>query len=47
MKKAVVLRNIAVHNYQAINWQIAHVIATRHMSNFIAFAAVVVELIAT
>ena len=43
MKKAVGFRNIAVHNYEAIDWQIAHAIATRNMSDFAAFAAAVVE----
>lgn len=43
MKKAVGFRNIAVHNYEAIDWQIAHAIATRHMSDFTAFATAVVE----
>jgi uncharacterized protein YutE (UPF0331/DUF86 family) len=43
MKKAVGFRNIAVHNYEAIDWQIAHAIATRHMSDFVAFATAVVE----
>ena len=43
MKKAVGFRNIAVHNYEAIDWQIAHAIATRHMSDFAAFASAVVE----
>lgn len=43
MKKAVGFRNIAVHNYEAIDWQIAHAIATRHVDDFAAFAAAVVE----
>ena len=43
MKKAVGFRNIAVHNYEAIDWQIAHVIDTPHMSDFTAFATAVVE----
>lgn len=43
MKKAVGFRNIAVHNYEAIDWQIAHIIATRHMNDFAAFANAVVE----
>ena len=43
MKKAVGFRNIAVHNYEAIDWRIAHAIATRHMSDFVAFAKAVVE----
>lgn len=42
MKKAVGFRNIAVHNYEAMNWEIAHAIATRHMDDFAAFAAAVV-----
>lgn len=42
MKKAVGFRNIAVHNYEAINWEIAHAIATRHVSDFAAFAVAVV-----
>lgn len=43
MKKAVGFRNIAVHNYEAIDWQIAHAIATRHMEDFTAFVAAVVD----
>lgn len=42
MKKAVGFRNIAVHNYEAIDWEIAHAIATHHVSDFAAFAAAVV-----
>jgi uncharacterized protein YutE (UPF0331/DUF86 family) len=42
MKKAVGFRNIAVHNYEAIDWEITHAIATRHMSDFAAFASAVV-----
>jgi uncharacterized protein YutE (UPF0331/DUF86 family) len=42
MKKAVGFRNIAVHNYEAIDWEITHAIASRHMSDFAAFAAAVV-----
>ena len=42
MKKAVGFRNIAVHNYEAIDWEITHAIATRHLSDFAAFAAAVV-----
>lgn len=43
MKKAVGFRNIAVHNYEAINWEITHAIATRHLDDFAAFATSVVE----
>ena len=42
MKKAVGFRNIAVHNYEAIDWEITHAIASRHMNDFTAFAAAVV-----
>lgn len=41
-KKAVGFRNIAVHNYETIDWHIAHVIATRHVKDFAAFAVAVV-----
>jgi uncharacterized protein YutE (UPF0331/DUF86 family) len=45
MKKAVGFRNIAVHHYEAIDWQIVHAIATRHMEDFTAFAGAVAEAI--
>lgn len=41
MRKAVGFRNIAVHNYGAIDWEITHAIATRHLVDFEAFARVV------
>ena len=43
MKKAVGFRNIAVHNYEAIDWEIAHAIATRHMEDFTAFAGAIAD----
>lgn len=43
LKKAVGFRNIAVHNYEAINWEIVHSIATDHLSEFAAFARAVVS----
>jgi len=43
MKKAVGFRNIAVHNYEAINWQIVHAIATSHLNDFKGFAQAVVS----
>jgi uncharacterized protein YutE (UPF0331/DUF86 family) len=43
MKKAVGFRNIAVHNYEAINWQIVHAIATRHLNDFKDFARSVIR----
>lgn len=45
MKKAVGFRNIAVHNYEAINWQIVHAIATSHLNDFKGFAQAVVRKI--
>lgn len=43
MKNAVGFRNIAVHNYEAINWQIVHAIATRHLGDFSDFARSVIR----
>ena len=43
MKKAVGFRNIAIHNYKAIDWQITHIIATRHIEDFSAFAASMID----
>lgn len=41
LKKAVGFRNIAVHNYEAINWHIVHSIVINHLADFSAFAKVV------
>jgi uncharacterized protein YutE (UPF0331/DUF86 family) len=41
LKKAVGFRNIAVHNYDAINWHIVHSIVKNHLADFSAFAKVV------
>lgn len=38
MKKSVGFRNMAVHNYETLDWAIVHAIATRHMSDFNEFA---------
>ena len=43
MKNAVGFRNIAVHNYETINWQIVHAIATRHLGDFSDFANAVIR----
>ena len=43
MKNAVGFRNITVHNYEAINWQIVHAIATRHVGDFADFARAVLR----
>ena len=39
LKKAVGFRNIAVHQYEEINWQIVHRIANSHLIDFRSFAA--------
>jgi uncharacterized protein YutE (UPF0331/DUF86 family) len=41
LKKAVGFRNIAVHNYDAINWHIVHNIVKDHLDDFSAFAEIV------
>ncbi len=38
LKKAVGFRNIAIHNYLAIDWHIVHAIAQTHLDDFTAFA---------
>ncbi len=44
MKKAVGFRNIAVHNYDAINWAIVYSIAQSCLPDFGEFAKAVVQL---
>jgi len=41
LKKAVGFRNIAMHNYDAIDWYIVHSIVTHHLQDFTDFARVV------
>ena len=41
LKKAVGFRNIAVHNYESINWEIVHNIVKYHLADFSEFAKVV------
>lgn len=38
LKKAVGFRNIAVHNYQVIDWAIVHTLARHHLGDFTVFA---------
>ncbi len=40
MRKAVGFRNIAVHNYEAINWKIVHQLCRHHLSDFREFASI-------
>jgi uncharacterized protein YutE (UPF0331/DUF86 family) len=43
LKKSVGFRNIAVHNYEAINWQIVHSIVSEHLQDFTEFAKAVAQ----
>ncbi|WP_019558731.1 DUF86 domain-containing protein [Thioalkalivibrio sp. ALE12] len=45
LKKAVGFRNIAVHNYERINWDITHSVCSRHLDDFRAFARLVSDRI--
>jgi len=38
LKKAVGFRNVAVHNYEAIDWNIVYAISKDHLSDFSDFA---------
>lgn len=45
MRRAVGFRNITIREYDEIDWQIVHAIATRHLTDFEDFArAAVAEL---
>ena len=44
LKKAVGFRNITVHNYENINWNIVHSIVKYHLADFSEFAAKVVAM---
>jgi len=39
LKRAVGFRNIAVHNYEVINWEIVHAISTSYLDDFRSFAS--------
>jgi len=43
MRNAVGFRNIAVHNYQAIDWEIVHSICHQDLSDFKNFARAIAE----
>lgn len=45
LKRSVDFRNLAVHNYEAINWAIVHSIATRHLQDFEDFARQVIKFV--
>jgi uncharacterized protein YutE (UPF0331/DUF86 family) len=41
LKRSVGFRNVAVHNYQAIDWAIVHAISRHYLDDFRAFAKAV------
>jgi uncharacterized protein YutE (UPF0331/DUF86 family) len=41
LKKSVGFRNVAVHNYEAIDWAIVHAIALHHLDDFSEFARII------
>lgn len=43
MKAAVGFRNIAIHTYQQIDWDIVHAIARDHLEDFEDFARAIAE----
>ncbi|MDX2504268.1 MAG: DUF86 domain-containing protein [Gammaproteobacteria bacterium] len=45
MRKAVGFRNIAIHEYEKINWAIVYAIATERMVDFRVFAKTISELL--
>ena len=47
MRKAVGFRNLAVHSYDQIDWQIVHSIATTHLTDFEGFAKAIARALPT
>lgn len=43
LKKSVGFRNIAVHNYSTINWDIVQIIVQEHLQDFDVFAKAIVH----
>ncbi|MHC4886715.1 MAG: type VII toxin-antitoxin system HepT family RNase toxin [Planctomycetota bacterium] len=43
MRKAVGFRNLSVHAYDEIDWEIVFSIVTKHLSDFTAYARAIVE----
>jgi len=42
LKKSVGFRNIAVHNYESVNWLIVHSIVKSHLGEFAQFAQAII-----
>ena len=45
LKKSVGFRNLAVHNYDALNWDIVYAVATKHLDDFKSFANIIATLL--
>ncbi len=45
LKRSVGFRNMAVHNYDVLNWHIVYAIATTHLEDFTGFASAVAPLL--
>lgn len=43
LQRAVGFRNIVIHNYEAIDWQVVYALARDHLGDFAAFARAIVE----
>lgn len=44
LRKAVGFRNIAVHEYDKVNWDVVYSILTKHLNDFRKFARVIEKL---
>jgi len=45
MKGAVGFRNVAVHNYQAIDWEVVHKISYERLDDFREFAGAIADAV--
>ena len=45
LRRAIGFRNIAVRNYEKVDWSIVHAICRKHLDDFRAFAAAVATLL--
>lgn len=44
LKKAVGFRNIAVHNYEEIDWNIVHALTVQNLDDFSEFAKIIASM---
>ena len=45
MRRAVGFRNISVHAYQVLDWEIVYSIATKRLGDFVAFGRAIEEVL--